>query len=151
MVLSGKEKEEMKDIHTQIQKIGTDISDVFVTLPLENTSGQLLTASEKKSLIAHENIIFDFWASWCVSCKAKMKKLNSDKVMINHKQYHIIYLSIDENATAWKSAFFPFLNRSNSFRITSPDNQFVKDFAINRIPRYILISQSGLISADFEF
>lgn len=149
--LSNKEQGVMKeDVYIPIQQIGKNISDLFVTLPLENTSGQLLTASEKESLIAHENIIFDFWASWCVPCKAKMKKLNSDKVMINHKQYHIIYLSIDENAAAWKSVFFRFLNRSNSFRVTGPDNQFVKDFAINRIPRYILISQSGLISSDFE-
>jgi thiol-disulfide isomerase/thioredoxin len=150
--LTKKEQAVMKeDVYIPIQQIGKNISDVFVTLPLENTSGQLLTASEKKSLIAHENIIFDFWASWCIPCKTKMKKLNSDKVMIDHKQYQIVYLSIDENAAKWKSAFFPFLNRSNSFRITGPDNQFVKDFAINRIPRYILISQSGLMSADFEF
>jgi thiol-disulfide isomerase/thioredoxin len=150
--LSKKEQAVMKeDVYKPIHQIGKDISDVFVTLPLENTFGQLLTEPEKKSLIAHENIIFDFWASWCVPCKAKMQKLNSDKVIIDHKKYHIIYLSIDENAASWKSAFFSFLNRSNSFRITTGNNQFVKDFDINRIPRYMLISQSGLVSADFEF
>jgi len=80
-----------------------------------------------------------------------MEKLHSDKVMIDHKQYQIIYLSIDENAANWKSAFFPFLNKSNSFRIISPDNQFVKDFAIRIIPRYILLNQSELVSSDFIF
>ena len=75
----------------------------------------------------------------------------SDKVTIDHKQYHIIYLSIDANDALWKSAPYPFLNNENSFRITGPDNQFIKDFAIRRIPRAILLNQSGLISSDFIF
>jgi thiol-disulfide isomerase/thioredoxin len=140
-----------EDVYKPIQKIGTDISDVFATLPIENASGQLLTDSEKKSLIAHDNIILDFWASWCVPCRKKMEKINSDNVILNHKQYHILYLSIDANDAMWKSASYPFLNKSNSFRITGPDNQFIKDFAIRSIPRTILLNQSGLMSSDFIF
>ena len=75
----------------------------------------------------------------------------NDKVTIDHKQYHIIYLSIDANDPMWKSAPYLFLNNENSFRITGPDNQFIKDFAIRRIPRAILLNQSGLISSDFIF
>lgn len=151
VVLSSKEQEEMKDVRKQIQKICTDISDVFSTLPLINQEGKMLSLKEKKALVGSDNIILDFWASWCIPCRQKMTKLNTDKIMFNHKQYKIIYLSIDENQNSWKKAYFPFLNKNNSFRITDGNNQFVNDFAISRIPRYILISQSGLISSEFAF
>lgn len=150
--LSTKEKEVMKeDVYEAIQQIGKVISGAFATLPIENTSGQLLTDPEKQSLIAHENTILDFWASWCIPCREKMTKLNSDKVMLNHKPYRIIYLSIDDNHNSWKKVYFPSLNSNNSFRIIDGNNQFVKYFGIRRIPRYILVSQSGLISSDFNF
>jgi thiol-disulfide isomerase/thioredoxin len=129
--LSKKEQVVMKDdVYKPIQKIGTDITGVFATLPLENASGQLLTDAGKKALIGKGNIILDFWASWCVPCRARMEEIKSDKVTINKKRYQIIYLSIDANDQMWNSAPYPFLNKWNSFRITSPHNQFIKDFSI---------------------
>lgn len=116
-----------------------------------NAQGKMLSTEEKKALIARPNIILDFWASWCIPCREKMSKLNSDKVTINHKQYQIIYLSIDEDQNKWKGAYFPFLNSKNSFRITDPNNQFVEDYKIRFVPRYMLIDQSGLISAEFTY
>lgn len=151
LTLSKTEQEYMQDVQTAIQKIGEDISDVFGTLPLMNAQGKMLSTEEKKALIARPNIILDFWASWCIPCREKMSKLNSDKVTINHKQYQIIYLSIDEDQNKWKGAYFPFLNSKNSFRITDPNNQFVEDYKIRFVPRYMLIDQSGLISAEFTY
>jgi len=150
--LSKKEQDVMKeDIYKPLQQIGKDISDLFVTLPLQNSSGELLTDEEKKSLIAGGNILLDFWASWCMPCRQKMEKHSSDIATIGHKQYHIIYLSIDEDVANWQSVTYRFLKKSNSFRITVPGNEFVKHFEIRVIPRYILLSNAGLISADFAF
>ena len=150
--LSKKEQEVMKEeVYKPIQKIGTDITSVFATLPIENASGQLLADSEKKGLIAKGNIILDFWASWCVPCRARMEEIKSDKVTIRGKQYHIIYLSIDANDQMWNSAPYAFLNNRNSFRITSPHNEFIKDFSITRIPRAILLADGALVSSEFIF
>lgn len=151
LILSKQEQDVMQDVYTRIEKIAINISDVFTTLPLMDREGKMLSTNEKQKLIAGKNLILDFWASWCEPCKKKMNKLNSDKVTVDHKQYRIIYLSIDQDENKWKGAHFPFLNKTNSFRITGPDNRFVKDFNISLIPRYILIDQSSLVSSEFEF
>ena len=151
LALSTKEQEEMQDVRKQIQKLGQNISDEFATLPLINTDGKMLNDQQKKMLISAKNIILDYWASWCAPCREKMSKLNSDEVMIDNQKYRIIYISLDEDQAKWKAGGFPFLNKNNSFRITDGDNPFVHQFDINRIPRYMLINESALISAEFSF
>ncbi|MFS8082480.1 MAG: TlpA family protein disulfide reductase [Ginsengibacter sp.] len=151
LALSTKEQEEMQGVRKQIEKLGQNISDEFTTLPLMNTDGKMLDDQEKKKLIAGKNIIIDYWASWCEPCREKMSKLNSDQVTIDHQKYRIIYISLDEDQAKWKAGGFSFLNKKNSFRITDGDNPFVHQFDINRIPRYMLINESALISAEFSF
>lgn len=148
---SNKEQEVMKIVKTNIEDIGKNISDLFGMLPLVNPDGKILTIEEKMELISGKNIILDFWASWCVPCREKMSKLNSDKVIIDQKTYRIIYLSADQDDKSWKGATYSFLNKTNSFRITDGNNPFVKELNINTIPRYVLINESGLMSADFSY
>lgn len=151
LVLSKEEQVAIQDVYTRIEKIGKNISDVFNTLPLMDQEGRMLNTNEKQKLIAGKNLILDFWASWCIPCRERMTKLNSDHVTLNHQQYRIIYLSIDQDENKWKGAHFPFLNKTNSFRVTDGNNQFVEDFRIQSIPRYMLLDQSALISSEFSF
>lgn len=62
LAFSKPEQELMQDVYKEIQKIGEKISDVFATLPLMNADGKMLNDVEKEALIAHPNIILDFWA-----------------------------------------------------------------------------------------
>lgn len=151
MVLSNGEKKTMQDVYVNIQQVGQDISEMFTALPLINTDGRLLTDKEKKALVSGSDILIDFWASWCVPCRQAMERHRAENVVISHREYRIIYLSIDENDKLWKAVKYPFLHSKNSFRITGPDNSFIREFGIYTIPRYILIMKGGIVSRDFGF
>lgn len=151
LILSTDEREMMETVRVDIQKLGANISDVFASLPLTTVQGKLLNAAEKKALISGPNIILDFWASWCVPCRKRMKEIMSDRITIDNKQFQIIYISLDENENLWKGAEYPFLNKNNSFKIADPNNAFVKYFKISAIPRAILIDKSRVMSQEFKF
>lgn len=150
-LFSNTEKEMIGDINKRVNALGRNISNTFSSLPLLSTDNKLLASDQKKALIARENIILDFWASWCVPCRKKMEELNSDKIKLHGKIFQIVYLSIDENKEDWEKVKYPFLNPGNSFRVAGSDNDFVREFKLSTIPRYILISNSGLISDNFEY
>lgn len=99
--------EELESLNTLSKRISlykVSVMDDFMAQDLEDLSGKKLTIEEKKAIIADSNIIIDYWASWCIPCRAKMDERNNNLVKIGATNYKIIFISIDEYRLNWLKA-----------------------------------------------
>jgi thiol-disulfide isomerase/thioredoxin len=95
-------------------------------------------------------IYIDLWASWCLPCRREMPELK--KI---HAQYRnndkIIFIGIAVKDNANRNARYRFLHEIQPDWLQLEDqNSSVYDaYAVNGIPRYILIDKNGNI-VDFD-
>ena len=114
----------------------------------ENVKGQNVKLEDLKG----KNVYIDVWATWCGPCIAEipsLKKLESD---YQGKNIEFVSISVDEpeNKTLWKETV---VNRDlkGVQLITEAgwNTEFIQNYLINGIPRFILLDAEGkIVSAD---
>jgi len=117
-----------------------------VQFKLKDLDGKNISLSDYKGKV----IYVDFWASWCGPCRQQFPFSHLLKDKFNDKQKKqivFLYISIDEDEAAWRSAIVQ--NKLEGTLGISPGNwnsEVVKFFRINSIPRYMLIDKLGNIA-----
>lgn len=109
---------------------------------------------EKVSLSSlRGNLVYiDVWATWCGPCKAEIPHLKKVEAAYHGKPIKFVSISVDElkDAEKWKS----YVNDNNLKGVqlmadNAFNSDFIKDFNIAAIPRFILIDKEGkIISAN---
>lgn len=95
-------------------------------------------------------VYVDFWASWCMPCRGEMPYSFKLRKEYEHKPIVFIYISTDENKKDWLNASIEEnLDKDINFLLlNSRKAEFVRQYKINSIPRYMLIDKDGKIISD---
>lgn len=97
-------------------------------------------------------VYVDVWATWCGPCKAEIPYLKEMEHKYKGKNIEIVSISIDtrDNYETWKN-FVKQNNLAGNQLLADNDwkSQFITDYGIQGIPRFILIDTEGnIVSAD---
>ncbi|HMG69380.1 MAG TPA: TlpA disulfide reductase family protein [Chitinophagaceae bacterium] len=115
-------------------------------LPFEQTD----TSGKKISLSSFHGkwLLIDFWAGWCIPCRAENPNLIKMYDHFNAKGFEILGVSLDGERERWTHAIiddklvWPQVSDLNVF-----DNTVAKLYGISSIPQNILINPEGKIVA----
>ena len=118
----------------------------------ENFKGGTTSLSDLKG----KNVYIDIWATWCAPCKAEIPSLKQLEHDYADKNIAFVSMSIDDDRShgdSWdkaKAKWKAMITDMNlgGIQIHAPkgwQSQFVRDYKINGIPRFILIDTEGKI------
>ena len=97
-------------------------------------------------------VYIDVWATWCGPCRAEIPHLKKVEKAYHGKNIEFVSISIDrvKDHEKWKKFVADKeLGGIQLFADNDWNSQFVKDFKINGIPRFILIGPNGeIVNAD---
>jgi thiol-disulfide isomerase/thioredoxin len=97
-------------------------------------------------------VYIDVWATWCGPCRAEIPFLKKVEEKYHQKNIAFVSISIDKlkDLEKWKTMIKEKeLGGVQVFADNDWNSQFIKDFKINGIPRFILIDPNGnVVKAD---
>jgi thiol-disulfide isomerase/thioredoxin len=138
----------VEELKRQLPK-GT-LSPVFEEY--ENFDGSTTSLSDLKG----KYVYIDVWATWCGPCKAEIPSLKKVESMYHDKNISFVSLSVDDDRRhggSWEKAHASWKQmveekELGGIQLYSPKGwkaDFIQDFKINSIPRFILIDPEGKI------
>lgn len=97
-------------------------------------------------------VYIDVWATWCAPCKAEIPALKALEKEFMGKNIQFVSISVDkpEAHETWKKMVADEqLSGIQLYADNNFESQFILDYGINAIPRFILIDGAGnIVDAD---
>lgn len=140
-------REELLTAYTQ-QKLKASKMAVFIGKPspefvnYENYKGGTTSLSDLKG----KYVYIDVWATWCGPCKKEIPSLKKVEEQYHGKNIEFVSISIDDETLhdAWKKMVADKeLGGIQLFADNSFKSEFIQNYKIQGIPRFILIDPAG--------
>lgn len=134
-------------MHETLTRLGKGkVSPVFVNY--ENIKGGKTSLADLKG----KYVYIDVWATWCAPCKAEIPFLKTLEKEYEGKNIAFVSISVDkpEAYETWKKMVADEqLGGIQLYADNNFESQFILDYGINAIPRFILIDAAGnIVEAD---
>ena len=134
-------------MHETLARLGKGkASPVFAGY--ENFKGGKTSLTDLKG----KYVYIDVWATWCAPCKAEIPFLKALEKEFVGKNIQFVSISVDkpEAHDTWeKMVADEQLGGEQLFADNNFESQFILDYGINAIPRFILIDTEGnIVEAD---
>ena len=93
-------------------------------------------------------IYIDVWATWCAPCKKEIPALQALEKEYHGKNIEFVSISVDQNKEAWTKMVAD--KKLGGIQLHyGGDRSFSEAFAINGIPRFIMLDPNGnVVDAD---
>jgi thiol-disulfide isomerase/thioredoxin len=94
-------------------------------------------------------ILLDFWASWCVPCRAEVPFLKKAYDQFKDKNFVISSVSIDSDNAAWQKALLEDKTQQfiHTIKADFGKTDAYKYYQVNAVPANFLINPEGIIVA----
>tara|TARA_R110001592_G_scaffold222540_2_gene477727 strand:+ start:51 stop:1553 length:1503 start_codon:yes stop_codon:yes gene_type:complete len=123
-----------------------------VGLNLLKTDGSVIRFQDILIKNKGKVIYIDYWASWCSPCIEAMPYAEALRSEYANKDIVFIYLSSDNDQSAWKKAAerYDLSDMENNYlSLNHKNSDWVKSLKIQTIPRYLIIDTYGkLVEVD---
>ncbi|NIG53836.1 TlpA disulfide reductase family protein [Chitinophaga sp. Cy-1792] len=126
---------------------GKMIGEPFIDFTLPDVNGRHVRLAD--AVNANKYTLLQFWASWCVPCRAEIPELKSLYQSFHSKGLEIVSFSMDNNKVAWqKASEKEALNWPNVSDLLADKSPVIKSYPVNGIPANVIIDQQGKIVAS---
>lgn len=125
-----------------------NITDSRLPIKLPTVKGDSLTLASLKGKV----LLLDFWASWCMPCRAANKQLVKLYAKYKEQGFEIFSVSLDEKKKDWEKAIAK--DKITWLQVNDPrgwDAQTAINWNISQIPSTFLINKKGdVVGIDME-
>lgn len=114
---------------------------------LETLAKKKVVFSDIYTSTSDSVMVIDFWASWCPDCIKGLATVRELQKIYANKKVKFMFLSVDEDASAWKRSIEKNQIVGTHFRLVDKwkKSKLCDYLEVSWIPRYLVLDANGKI------